>query len=53
MPGLANPTKPVTEIDSDDIVRGLLREILAEARLMNLQLSLITKLELTTAELEI
>ncbi len=53
MTGLANPTKPVTEIDSDDIVRGLLREILAEVKLMNLQLGLITKFEVTTAELEI
>ena len=53
MPGLANPTKPVTDPEPDDEVHTLLLAILAEAKLINLQLSLITKLELTTAELEV
>ena len=53
MAGLANPTEPVTEIEPDDEVHELLRSIIAEMKLMNLQLGLITKFEITADELEV
>ena len=52
MPGLANPTPPVTEIDPDEDALDLLRQILAELKLGNKHLAIITKLEITADELE-
>lgn len=52
MVGLANPSPPVTEIDLDDEVLDLLRKILAEARLTNHHLALITGSEMTADEME-
>ena len=52
MAGLANPTAPVTEIESDGEIHELLRQLLAEARLTNFHLALVTKIQITANELE-